>query len=106
MSLVFILAYVGVKMLLAPHYKIDNLVSLAMIGGILAVGILASIVAARRDTAKLASPLAADMETLMTTTYRQARKIVIASATCRSRVASEGSVSSRSARIAAIAASV
>jgi tellurite resistance protein TerC len=58
MSLVFILAYVGVKMLLSHHYAIPNLVSLSVIGGMLAVGVLASLVAAKSDTAKLASPLA------------------------------------------------
>ncbi|MCC9605758.1 TerC family protein [Blastopirellula sp. JC732] len=48
-SLVFVLAYVGVKMLLAHHFPIPNLVSLAVIGGILAVGIVASLVDARRE---------------------------------------------------------
>lgn len=44
-SLVFVLAYVGVKMILAHHHPIPNTVSLAIIGGILAVGILASFAA-------------------------------------------------------------
>lgn len=57
MSLVFVLAYVGVKMMLTHHYPIPNLVSLAIIGGILAVGVLASLFASR-DTAPLISPLA------------------------------------------------
>ena len=42
-SLVFVLAYVGVKMMVSHHYPIPNLVSLAFIAGILAVGILASL---------------------------------------------------------------
>jgi tellurite resistance protein TerC len=42
-SLVFILAYVGSKMLLAHHYHIPIPVTLGVIGGILAVGILASV---------------------------------------------------------------
>jgi tellurite resistance protein TerC len=42
-SLVFLLAYVGVKMLLAEHYHIPAPVSLAFIGGILAVGVIASL---------------------------------------------------------------
>jgi tellurite resistance protein TerC len=58
MSLVFLLAYIGVKMLLSHHHRIPTTVSLAVIGGILVVGILASALAADRDTAKLASPLA------------------------------------------------
>ncbi|QDV72379.1 TerC family protein [Botrimarina mediterranea] len=47
-SLVFVLAYVGVKMLLAHHYPIPNLVSLAVIGGILGVGVVASLVGKRK----------------------------------------------------------
>ncbi|MBN1356718.1 TerC family protein [bacterium] len=58
MSLVFILAYVGVKMLLSHHYPVPNTVSLAVIAGILLVGVAASIAGARHDTARLVSPLA------------------------------------------------
>jgi len=76
MSLVFVLAYVGIKMMLSHHYPVPNLVSLAIIGGILAVGVLASIVATR-DTARLVSPLAGHLERLAVTTYREARRIVI-----------------------------
>ena len=54
-SLVFLLAFVGVKMLLLHHYKIPTLVSLAVIVGVLAVGVLASIMS-RRDTAALRPP--------------------------------------------------
>lgn len=57
MSLVFILAYVGVKMLLAHHYPIPIPVTLGVIGGILSVGILASVFGAGKDTAPLESPL-------------------------------------------------
>jgi tellurite resistance protein TerC len=57
MSLVFVLAYVGVKMLLSHYYPIPNMVSLAMIGGILAVGVIASFVGGGHDTAALRSPL-------------------------------------------------
>ncbi len=44
-SLVFVLAFVGVKMLLAGVYHIDAIVSLAIILGILGVGVLASLIA-------------------------------------------------------------
>jgi tellurite resistance protein TerC len=47
-SLVFVLAYVGVKMLVSHHYPIPNLVSLAFIAGILIVGVLASLLASSR----------------------------------------------------------
>ena len=57
MSLVFLLAYVGAKMLLANHYPIPTLASLGIIGSILSVGILASIFAGHRDSAPLVSPL-------------------------------------------------
>lgn len=49
LSLVFILAYVGVKMLLAHHCPVPTLPSLAIISGILALGVLASALAAQRD---------------------------------------------------------
>ena len=76
MSLVFLLAYIGVKMLLVHHYPIPNDVSLAVIAGILAVGILASTKAGL-DTIALLSPLADEMESLAVSTYRQARRAVI-----------------------------
>ena len=44
-SLIFILAFVGVKIMLAHHYSFPTFVSLAMIIGMLAVGITASVVA-------------------------------------------------------------
>jgi len=76
MSLVFLLAYVGIKMLLVHHYPIPNHVSLMIIGGILAVGILASTKAGR-DTIALLSPLAGEMGELAVASYRQARRAVI-----------------------------
>jgi tellurite resistance protein TerC len=51
-SLVLILAFVGVKMLLVSHFHVPNLVSLAIILGTLGLGILASIIATRRDEAR------------------------------------------------------
>jgi len=77
MSLVFLLAYVGVKMILSHHHPIPNDVSLAIIGGILCVGVLASLWASARDTAPLVSPLLNDMEELAFTAYRQARRVAI-----------------------------
>jgi tellurite resistance protein TerC len=53
-SLVFVLAYVGVKMLLSHHYPIPTQVSLAVIVGILLVGVLASVLAARRPRSERA----------------------------------------------------
>jgi tellurite resistance protein TerC len=42
-SLVFVLAYIGVKMLLAHSHAIPASVSLAIVAGILGVGLLASL---------------------------------------------------------------
>lgn len=77
MSLVFLLAFIGVKMLLSHHHPIPNLVSLAIIGGILAVGIGASLLAAHRDPAALVSPLMDEMEHLADVSYRQAKRLVV-----------------------------
>ena len=62
MSLVYLLAYIGVKMIVVHHYPIPTGVSLAVIIGILSVGVLASWVGNRRDTARLESPLQTDEE--------------------------------------------
>lgn len=49
LSLIFILAFVGCKMLLAHHYPISTAVSLSVILVILTVGISASVLGAKRD---------------------------------------------------------
>jgi len=76
MSLVFLLAFIGVKMILIHHYPIPTLVSLAIIAGILSVGVIASMKSVQ-DGAALLSPLADELENLAITSYRQARKAVI-----------------------------
>jgi tellurite resistance protein TerC len=76
MSLAFLLAFIGVKMMLIHHYPIPNLVSLAMIAGILSVGIIASMMPVQ-DSAALLSPLSDDLEKLVDASYRQARKAAI-----------------------------
>jgi tellurite resistance protein TerC len=48
-SLVLILAFVGLKMLLVQLYHVPNLVSLGIIVGTLAGGVLASLWATRRE---------------------------------------------------------
>jgi tellurite resistance protein TerC len=45
-SLVFILTYVGVKLIVQHHVDIPSWVSLAIIGGAVAVGVIASLFAA------------------------------------------------------------
>ena len=49
LSLVFILAFVGVKMMLHHHVAISNQISLGVILGFLVIGILASMWVARRE---------------------------------------------------------
>ncbi|MDT8322022.1 MAG: TerC family protein, partial [Xanthomonadales bacterium] len=61
-ALVFVLAYVGVKMMLSNHYHIPGEVSLGVILGILAVGIFASIKGAAKDPVSLKSPLDPDSD--------------------------------------------
>ncbi len=53
-SLVFVLAYVGVKMLLSHHYPIPTEASLSVIIGILAVGIIASVISSKREMSRSA----------------------------------------------------
>jgi tellurite resistance protein TerC len=48
-SLVLILAFVGVKMLLVSHFHVPNVISLGIIVGTLAGGVLASLWATRRE---------------------------------------------------------
>lgn len=61
MSLVFILAYVGVKFMISQHFHIPAWVSLTVIAGFLAIGVMASLV--HRDTSPLESPLPHPEET-------------------------------------------
>jgi TerC family integral membrane protein len=78
LSLVFLLAFVGVKMLLTRHYEIPAAVSLAFLVGILAVGVLASIAGGHRDTAVIPSPMEDDLNRLVKTSLRTARRVVVA----------------------------
>jgi tellurite resistance protein TerC len=75
MSLVFVLAFVGVKMILTHHHPIPAAVSLTFIVGILTVGVLASLLAGRRDTAALASPIADPAQPATTT--RTVRRVFV-----------------------------
>jgi tellurite resistance protein TerC len=47
LSLVLILAYVGVKMILSHHFVIAAWISLGVVVGVLALGVVASIIRAR-----------------------------------------------------------
>lgn len=80
-SLAFLLAFIGIKMILIHHYPIDNAFSLAVIVGILAVGILASLKSVQ-DSAALLSPLADEIEHLLRVSYQQGLKTVILFSGC------------------------
>jgi tellurite resistance protein TerC len=76
-SLVFLLVFIGVKLLIADYYDIPTGASLAMIFGILAVGISASVLAKDRDSAALVSPIAAQLEELTRITLQQAMRVAM-----------------------------
>jgi len=76
-SLAFILAYVGVKMILAHHHPIPTVASLAVIAGILLVGVAASLLHGHRDPAALVSPVVDEIEDLVRYTVKRARRTVI-----------------------------
>ncbi len=77
LSLVLILAFVGAKMLLAHHYPIPTLVSLSFILGILATGIVASVLGARWDLVHAAAPAGGELDRLVRIGVRGARRIAI-----------------------------
>jgi tellurite resistance protein TerC len=60
-SLVFVLAFVGVKMLLAHHHPVPVAISLPVIVGILGVGVLASVLFPEENPGELRSPMESDM---------------------------------------------
>src|SRR5690606_8440008 len=76
LSLVFVLAFVGVKMILSHHEPIPTQVSLSIIVGILAIGVLASAVAAARESRPVLEPAGGDLETLTRATLDAARKLI------------------------------
>jgi len=77
LSLVFVLAFVGVKMLLSHHYGIPTLLSLGVIAGILIAGVLASIYGNRPSDPPYSAPVAAELSQLAGNTWRHSRRIVI-----------------------------
>ncbi len=76
-SLVFLLAFIGVKMMLSHHWPIPTPISLSVIFGILGVGVVASFAPAKLETAPLASPVARELEDLVTVSLSAARKIMV-----------------------------
>jgi tellurite resistance protein TerC len=73
-SLVLVLAFVGVKMLLAHHLHVPITLSLSIIGAFLGVGILASVVYPTPDPDGLRSPVDKEMKRLLRAGRGFARK--------------------------------
>ncbi len=73
-SLIFLLAFIGVKMLLTHHVKIPISISLGFIAGILAVGVLASIFSRTKSDA---AADAAFVDQLVHSGLRTARRVVV-----------------------------
>jgi tellurite resistance protein TerC len=56
-SLVFILGFVGIKLMLAHHYQFPTLVSLGIIISMLIAGVIASVIANRQTGGQVPTPL-------------------------------------------------
>ena len=76
-SLAFLLAFIGVKMVISHHYPIHPFVSLAVIAGILGTGIIASLVSDRRNGLSRDGVLGPDVARVTRLTIRQAKKLII-----------------------------
>jgi tellurite resistance protein TerC len=77
LSLVFILGFVGLKMILVHFWPIPIDVSLWVIIGILSLGVLASAFAAGREVGPPAAPVETDAETLSKLTRASVRNIIL-----------------------------
>jgi tellurite resistance protein TerC len=76
-SLVVLLAFVGIKMILSHQYPISTGVSLAVIVAILAVGVITSLVVARRQPVVVTPFVGVPPETVLHVSFRQARRIAV-----------------------------
>lgn len=76
-SLIFILAFVGIKMILAHHIDIDAVASLAVIMGLLAIGIAASLLSPKHipKDISIPSPLRGELTKISKVTVRTIRRV-------------------------------
>ncbi len=75
-SLVFLLVFIGLKMLVSRHYHVPAGTSLVMIGGILMIGVMASLLAPA--SAKVAPPaVSPELSSLLGTAYRQVQRVFV-----------------------------
>jgi len=77
LCLVFILAFIGAKMLLVHYYAIPTGVSLGVILGILTFGISASIIGAKRSPTHGRSPVERELDRLVRISVRGALRIAV-----------------------------
>jgi tellurite resistance protein TerC len=77
LSLVLVLAFVGLKLLLIHHIPIPTLATLGVAIGAMTIGILASILDERRGNHAGEAPLGPDVERVARLTLRQMRRVVI-----------------------------
>ena len=76
-SLIFLLAFVGIKMLIAHFYPIDAALSLYIILGILTLGVLASLVTKDSIFAAFALPIYNQFRDIAIMTAKDIRRIVV-----------------------------
>lgn len=77
LSLVVLFIAVGIRLILAPHVPVDNVVALTAAGGILLVGLFASIFLGSGHPPEAISPMIQEIEELVWISYRQARRLVV-----------------------------
>jgi len=76
-ALAAVLGFVGIKMLLVNHYPIATGITLAVVLCALAAGALAAALFEPPEDGRPASPLAAEIEQIVSLTLRSARRIVV-----------------------------
>lgn len=77
LSLVFLLAFIGAKMLMIQFFHIPIAVSLTIIGCVLAVGVIASLVAAHRGSRAAQQAITQNVGDAARFAWRHARRVVI-----------------------------
>jgi tellurite resistance protein TerC len=79
-SLVFVLAFVGSKMILAHHIHISSTISLIIILGILILGVIASLVIPKKADDENAATLRAEISRISKVTIQTVKKVFLLAA--------------------------
>lgn len=77
LSLVVLFIGAGLRLILAPHLAVDDVISLTAAGAILLAGLLGSIFFGSRHPPEAVSPMIQEIEELVWISYRQARRLVV-----------------------------